>query len=55
MKLKQVTSPALLEKEAEYKVSLDVDDFSIYLQKNQYDNVIHLLDLFDDYSKHQAQ
>jgi hypothetical protein len=52
-KLKQVTQLAMLEKEAEYQVSLDVDDFSIYLQKTQYDNVVKLMELFNDYQRFQ--
>ena len=50
MRLKQVTQQDMLEIEAEYQVSLDVEDFSIYLQKSQYDNIVHLLELFNDYS-----
>eukprot|EP00347_Sterkiella_histriomuscorum_P000566 403375355 len=44
MKLKQNIASQALEKEAEYQISLEVDEFSIYLQKTQYDNLIKLMD-----------
>ena len=53
MKLKQVTNTFQLTAEAEFQISLDIDEFSIYLQKTQYDNIAHLMELFNDYSKYQ--
>jgi len=40
--------------EAEYQVSLAVEDFSIYVRKSQYDNMARLLELFNDYSTFQT-
>ncbi|CDW90143.1 vacuolar protein sorting-associated protein vps13 [Stylonychia lemnae] len=55
MRLQQNVSSLTLEKEAEYKISLEVDEFSIYLQKTQYDNVIMLMELFNDYQSQQTR
>lgn len=48
-RLKQVTQALALEKEAEYQLSLEVDEFSILLQKTQYDNIMKLMELFSDF------
>ena len=52
MKLKQVTDAHQMTTEAEFQVSMDIDEFSIFLQKTQYDNIAHLMELFNDYSKY---
>ena len=53
MKLKQVTDALQMTTEAEFQVSMDIDEFSILLQKTQYDNIAHLMELFNEYSKYQ--